>query len=113
VTVYKLTIMHTVEERIFDLQEKKRKLAEAAIEGKSVAKLSMKDILNLFKHDNHGHDDPSDGRNAELGAKPRVLQSTGVPAQMSSHRQAASAQGGTPEARKPRVPEHSVFGRRW
>ena len=51
VVVYKITIAKTVEERILDLQEKKRKLAEAAIEGKAVGKLSMKDILNLFRRD--------------------------------------------------------------
>ena len=52
VTVYKLTIADTVEERIFELQEKKRALAEAAIEGKAAAaKLSMRELLGLFKHD--------------------------------------------------------------
>lgn len=54
VKVFKLTVGNTVEERIIELQEKKRELAKAAIEGgKAVAKLSMKDIMSLF------------GRNAE------------------------------------------------
>ncbi|KAF2136226.1 uncharacterized protein K452DRAFT_322546 [Aplosporella prunicola CBS 121167] len=52
VVVYKLTVAHTVEERILDLQEAKRKLANAAIEGgKAMGKLSMKDIMNLFRRD--------------------------------------------------------------
>lgn len=41
-----------MEERILDLQEKKRELAKAAIEGgKAVGKLNMKDILQLFRRD--------------------------------------------------------------
>ena len=52
VTVYRLSIHNSVEERILELQEAKRKLAEAAIEGgKAMGKLSMKDILNLFKRE--------------------------------------------------------------
>ena len=59
VVVYKMTIKGSVEERILDLQEKKRALAEAAIEGKAAAgKLSLKDILSLFRHDvdERGHE---------------------------------------------------------
>lgn len=61
VIVYKLTVKDTVEERILELQEKKRLLAMHAIEGgmkknKDSLKLSLQDLLNLFKprHD----DDP-------------------------------------------------------
>ena len=73
VVVYKLTVQKTVEERILELQEKKRALAEAAIEGKNaVGKLTMKDILKLF-----GRDAEHDSRHAEvdigLGSKTRVL----------------------------------------
>lgn len=71
VIVYKITIANTVEERILDLQEKKRALAEAAIEGKAAANLSMKDILNLFKRDaEHAQDSEDVGG---LGSKMRVL----------------------------------------
>jgi len=49
VKVYKLTVGNTVEERILELQEKKRALAKAAIEGgKAVAKLTMQDLMSLF-----------------------------------------------------------------
>ncbi|MCJ1463870.1 hypothetical protein MMC07_002479 [Pseudocyphellaria aurata] len=75
VVVYKLTIANTVEERILALQEKKRALAEAAIEGKAVGKLSMKDILNLFRHDaeDHLHHHDHTGDNEALGQKVGLL----------------------------------------
>ncbi|KAK5056509.1 hypothetical protein LTR84_012040 [Exophiala bonariae] len=51
VKVYKFTIKDTVEERILDLQEKKRELANATIEGKKGGmKLSLQDMLKLFSH---------------------------------------------------------------
>ncbi|QDS72364.1 hypothetical protein FKW77_008217 [Venturia effusa] len=63
VTVYRLTIADTVEERILDLQEAKRKLANAAIEGgKAIGKLTMKDIMALFRRDAE-HDHPVDLEN--------------------------------------------------
>lgn len=56
VVVYKLTVAGTVEARILELQNKKRLLAEATIEGgmkkdKNALKLGLKEILDLFKHD--------------------------------------------------------------
>ncbi|KAI8935526.1 hypothetical protein NX059_008096 [Plenodomus lindquistii] len=52
VTVYRLLINNSVEERIQELQEAKRKLANAAIEGgKAMGKLSMKDVMALFRRD--------------------------------------------------------------
>ncbi|KAL7951649.1 SNF2 family N-terminal domain-containing protein [Trichoderma barbatum] len=52
VVVYKLTVTHTVEEGILELQEKKRLLAEQTIEGsskKGALKLGLNEILDLFK----------------------------------------------------------------
>lgn len=63
VVVYKLTVKNTVEERILELQEKKRLLAMHAIEGgmkkkgKDALKLSLQDLLNLFKARDDGEDD--------------------------------------------------------
>lgn len=55
VKVYKLVVKGTVEERIVTLQERKRELANAVIEGKAGAgKLTMNDMMALF------------GRGAEL-----------------------------------------------
>ncbi|KKP02545.1 hypothetical protein THAR02_05358 [Trichoderma harzianum] len=52
VVVYKLTVTHTVEEGILELQEKKRLLAEQTIEGssrKGALKLGLNEIIELFK----------------------------------------------------------------
>ena len=64
-----MTIANTVEERILALQDKKRALAEAAIEGKAVGNLSMKDILNLFRRDAEADDHIDVG----LVGKTRIL----------------------------------------
>lgn len=52
VIVYKLTVEKTVEERILELQEKKRLLAQQAIEGgmrKDALKLGVKEMMELFR----------------------------------------------------------------
>lgn len=116
VTVYKLTIANTVEARILELQEKKRALANAAIggDGKAIGKLSMKDILNLFKRDAE-----HDGRHevdASLGAKTRILAGAG-----GNGSGPVNERGGQSMRITPPVMEHrgngrkedSVFGRRW
>ncbi|KAF1831526.1 hypothetical protein BDW02DRAFT_632745 [Decorospora gaudefroyi] len=52
VTVYRLSIHNSVEERILELQEAKRKLATAAIEGgKAIKNLTMKDMMALFSRE--------------------------------------------------------------
>lgn len=62
VVVYKLTVENTVEERILELQEKKRLLALHAIEGgmkkkdKDALKLNLQDLLELFKPSRHDED---------------------------------------------------------
>ncbi|KAF7185469.1 putative SWI/SNF-related matrix-associated actin-dependent regulator of chromatin [Pseudocercospora fuligena] len=59
VKVFRLIIRGSVEERILELQEKERELANTTIEGsaKGMGNLSMKETLGLFKHDaeNMGH----------------------------------------------------------
>ena len=112
VTVYKLTVAKTVESRIFDLQEKKRALAEAAIEGKAVAKLSMDDLLDLFKHDGHG--DESAG--SELVPKPSALLAGVSPlpaAPVAGLRATSDSRSTSGQGSRPRHVEHPVFGRRW
>lgn len=116
VTVYKLTIANTVEARILELQEKKRALANAAIggDGKAVGKLSMKDILNLFKRD--AEHDGSHEVDANLGAKTRIL----APA-VCNDSGPVNDRGGQSMRVTPPVMEQkgnnrkedSVFGRRW
>lgn len=54
VVVYKITIKDSVEERILELQEKKRELARQAIEGGKdggVGKLGMREIMQLFRRE--------------------------------------------------------------
>jgi len=103
VVVYKLTIADTVEERILDLQEAKRKLANAAIEGgKAIGKLSMKDILALFRRDaehlpeHAGGVESLDSRFRVLDGSPRKVERKGV-----------LEKKGTRERQ-----EHPVYGRR-
>ena len=111
VVVYKLTVANTVEERILALQEKKRALAEAAIEGKAVGKLSMKDILNLFRRDAESHDDHGDG---ELGAKVGILrkeEGAGVGGRESELEKWTRVR--VPEKGKSGAREESVYSRRW
>ncbi|WVQ77121.1 hypothetical protein IAR50_006804 [Cryptococcus sp. DSM 104548] len=60
VNIYKLTIEETVEDRILALQNNKRELATAALSGqagKGLMKLTMDDIMKLFKHSPKGQED--------------------------------------------------------
>lgn len=121
VIVYKLTIANTVEARILELQEKKRALASAAIEGKAISKLSMKDILKLFKKDAEHGNINNDGDEMIYGPKRKVLLDTSselirggniVPAPRPSQ----SLRVTPPVMEMPRankVKEDSVYGRRW
>jgi SNF2 family DNA or RNA helicase len=106
VVVYKLTVADTVEERILELQNKKRLLAEATIEGgmrkkdKNALKLGLKEILDLFKHDARGsaaHEGLVDGRVVEddVGGVIRSMKNLTAP------------------RRKEKKPEDAVYGRRW
>ncbi|KAK1925490.1 SNF2 family N-terminal domain-containing protein [Papiliotrema laurentii] len=58
VNIYKLTIGETVEDRILKLQEQKRELAKAALSGdaKNLTKLTLNDIMALFKAGATHHD---------------------------------------------------------
>lgn len=78
--VYKLTVAGSVEERILKLQEQKRELAKAAFGdgdgglGKTkAAKLSMKDIMYLFRRDAETAPGPSTAATKGLGSRTRVL----------------------------------------
>ena len=134
VVVYKLTVRDTVEARILELQDKKRALAAAAIEGKAaVAKLSMKDILNLFRRDAEQDDvvdadaDAVEGRQHGFGGKGRgkVLQPGHHAAAAGMVDLGAGGGGGNSSSRRVTPPvmgkgkvvgqrvEDSVYGRRW
>ncbi len=116
VVVYKLTVKDTVEERILALQEKKRELANATIEGKAVGKLSMKDIMNLFRHDaEHAHPDDT---GLGLGQKTKVLRADRSDGAMGrDEKERFGQRSSTPIMEKRNggnvAKEDSVFGRRW
>lgn len=57
VKIYKITVDNTIEDRILTLQEEKAEIAKAALEGGDMTKankLSMRDMLFLFRGDGEG-----------------------------------------------------------
>lgn len=126
-----MTIKDTVEERILELQEKKRELANATIEGKMGAnKLTMKDMLALFRHDaENTHQVDNVGLN--LAAKTKLLvddSPNGSPQNSPKGSRTGSPKGsdgrknqgrkvtpaGVIDGRsKVKKEEDSVYGRRW
>ena len=131
VVIYKMTIKGSVEERILDLQEKKRALAAAAIEGKAAAgKLSLKDILSLFRHDadEKGHEKyaPVVKGGSLLSRSPeKPGRIDGSQLKTVSNEQGPNGRdpfaekpifanhATAPAERKERRKEDEVFGRRW
>ncbi|KIW45586.1 uncharacterized protein PV06_03966 [Exophiala oligosperma] len=92
VKVYKLTIKGTVEERILELQDKKRELANATIEGKTGAmKLTLQDMLKLFGRDAE-RSQPVDVSSSQVGlaAGGRVGRGLLEPSQLQSQSQSQS-----------------------
>ncbi|KAJ8117670.1 hypothetical protein ONZ43_g4158 [Nemania bipapillata] len=104
VIVYKLTVENTVEERILELQEKKRLLAATAIEGgakKESLKLGLNEMLDLFKHMGSGGGRDDDD-NSRLSYHESVDDSV------------VSVQSARSNASKPKGKQESaVWGRRW
>ncbi|KAE8453441.1 hypothetical protein EG329_010302 [Mollisiaceae sp. DMI_Dod_QoI] len=120
IIVYKITIKDSVEERILDLQEKKRELANQTIEGgkAGIGKLGMKEILQLFRREAE-HPPPSPGKTQyELGMKPRVLKEASSGSAGSSRETSVvgAPRRVTPPAMRPiasTTKEDAVYGRRW
>ncbi|KAL2197972.1 SNF2 family N-terminal domain-containing protein [Corynascus similis CBS 632.67] len=103
VVVYKLTVADTVEARILELQDKKRRLAEATIEGgtqakakKGQLKLGLQEILELFKHD---------ARRAQFDDQDYGFSDNRVVVE--------DVAAMIRRDRKPRRKEHEIYGRRW
>ncbi|KAK3332105.1 SNF2 family N-terminal domain-containing protein [Cercophora scortea] len=109
VVVYKLTVAGTVEARILELQQKKRLLAEAAVEGgmrrkdKSTMKVGLQEILALFKHDARAGD-AGEGSGEFLDGRVVGQDLAAVSAMIG--RRKGGGDGG-------RRAEHQVYGRRW
>jgi hypothetical protein len=106
-----------VEERILDLQNRKRELAKEAIEGKAVGKLSMKDIMSLFRHDHQG---PPDANDISLSTNTRLLGVGSGSGGSSVMRADVTGRQGVRKTSYP-IGQHnpqgavggSVWGRRW
>lgn len=115
VIVHKLTIKDSVEERIIALQERKRELAKATIEGQKgigAGKLTLQEMLKLFRHDGEG-----DARLDMIGMKDgrslmdqeRDSYSTSEPVSREASRVREQVKPKTGGARR----EDPVYGRRW
>jgi SNF2 family DNA or RNA helicase len=118
VKVFRLTVRNTVEEKILALQEKKRQLAAAALEGgKGVGKLSMQDIMQLFRRDAEvaGDDEHDVAFAQKFGGDSKILDSSGGRAESRPGSSTPPERAGRVVAKKgvAKKPEHSVFGRRW
>lgn len=114
VQVYRLTVADTVEERILALQEKKRELSKAAIDGaKAGAKLSMQDILQLFKpnaeHRGDSHVERIMSNSAGLLTSP--AKTSRGPSQHGTTREREKAKFKIPPSVQPQY--DAAFGRRW
>ncbi|KIW16227.1 hypothetical protein PV08_06278 [Exophiala spinifera] len=132
VKVYKLTIKNTVEERILELQDKKRELANATIEGKTGAmKLTLQDMLKLFGREAESSQ-PVDVSKVGMGIAGRgrgLLEPSQFQSQSQSQttsrtstttRDAYGGAGGPGRERaRERVSDgakkkdHEIYGRRW
>ena len=116
VVVYKMTVKGTVEERILELQEKKRELATATLEGgkAGAGKLSLQDLLKLFHRDAEDSHHHTAGLKQDYGTKTRILDNPTSSSQGSGvgepKRDRVLA---TEKARVPSWKEDSVYGRRW
>lgn len=121
VKIYKITVKNTVEERILDLQERKRELANATIEGKTAAgKLTMRDMMALFGRDAEARFDHERGA-PDLTSKTRLLvskndddaSSPGAGDVWSLPSSQSSQDARRKQDRKPGRQDDSVYGRRW
>lgn len=114
VVVYRLTVAQTVEARILDLQDRKRLLAEAAIEGgarKESLKLGIKEMLDLFRHVGTTTADEDDGEGNSM-----MLAEADKEARLKATMSAMHGRNGAKSSSRPNGPsrqESEVYGRRW
>jgi len=122
VKVYRITIRDSVEERILLLQEKKRELAKAAIEGggmKGGAKLTMTDIMGLFRREAEADGRHEDEKVNRLGSqRAGLLDERERVVSGGSHGSSGNDRERQREKPKARAPGSAAqfdasFGRRW
>lgn len=114
VKIYRLIIKGTVEERIVDLQERKRELASMTLEGKSAAgKLTMRDMMALFGRDAESRFEDKQGT-LDFKQPTRLLNHTDDTSTQSSQSSVRSDSRDRYRRQPSRTtPEDSVYGRRW
>ncbi|KAL4799941.1 SNF2 family N-terminal domain-containing protein [Aspergillus venezuelensis] len=123
VKIYKMIIKDTVEERILDLQDRKRELANLTIEGKTAAaKLTMTDMMALFGKDAESRYTGGQSTlefSPQKGGLLRSSDESGTASAIASQGRSESGSDasrdcgrGKQEKRAPST-EHSVYGRRW
>ena len=109
--MYKLTVGDTVEERILELQEKKRLLAENTIEGSQSKKFKMgldiKELMSLFRSTDDGGLDASGRAKYGSATDDIVVQDVGelVHSMRGLTRRRERGERG--------IGENGVYGRRW
>jgi hypothetical protein len=129
VKIYKMTVNNTVEARILALQDRKRELANAAIEGKTAAaKLTMRDMMALFGREAEARFEHEHDVGVDLTQKTRLLKSAedddngngtygDVWSLPSSSQSSAPGAGGRRENDQVKKPatrvEDPVYGRKW
>ena len=111
-----MIIKGTVEERILDLQDRKRELANVTIEGKTAAaKLTMKDMMALFGKDAEAR--YTGDRNLDLAQTTKLLSSsTDSPGSLytsETRESSAPRDKNRQQAKRSSRNEDSVYGRRW
>ncbi|KAK9853665.1 hypothetical protein MYU51_005015 [Penicillium brevicompactum] len=118
VKIYKMVVKGTVEERIVALQDRKRELANATIEGKAGAgKLTMRDMMALFGRDAE-HNFKDDQTTLDFKQSAGLLSSPDEGEPHASHdslhslHSDARVRGRESQSRKSRN-EDSIYGRRW
>ncbi|EDP49491.1 hypothetical protein KXV22_003277 [Aspergillus fumigatus] len=121
VKIYKMIIKETVEERILELQDRKRELANLTIEGKSAAgKLTMNDMMALFGRDAEARFSGDRG-NIDVIKSGASLTEASASSSKNNGNEGSTRPWGRPssqgrnrqaEKRAPRA-EDSVYGRRW
>lgn len=117
VKIYRMVIKGSVEERIVALQDRKRELANATIEGKTAAgKLTVRDMMALFGRDAESR--YTDNQSTLEFNQPTRLLNTADETEpvISSSRESTQSDPRRPgrESQPNRLRnEDSVYGRRW
>lgn len=115
VKIYRMIIKSTVEERIVDLQDRKRELANMTIEGKSAAgKLTMRDMMALFGRDAESRFE--DKQNTLDFKKPSVLRGAEDDKDYASSQNSSRSDPRDQMRRQQSnrsTPDDPVYARRW